>query len=418
MIKLHASNTKVKTDRFQSRLKDYLKKIEKANQGFYSVIDDKKTIVEIKDFAKKTQGKYQHIIVLGIGGSALGTICLQHSFQHLFEFKNKNTRPKLHVIDNIDPVLIKELDDIIGTSNNLKKTLFIVVSKSGTTNETLFQYSYFRNKTDKANLDAKKHFVFITDPKKGELRKIAKNENIPSFEIPENVGGRFSVFCAGSLLPATLTGINPEKLIKGAKEMQQSFLNKNFKKNLPFQLASIQYALAQKGKNIHVLMPYSQKLIKLTDWYKQLLAESIGKKKNKKGKIINTGITPINALGATDQHSQTQLYNEGPKDKLIIFIEIKNYGKEIKIPSNSTKNLSFNKLIQIEKSATEKSLSKNNRPNLTIEIDSVNEESLGALLMFFMGSVAFLGEFHDVNTYDQPGVELCKKLTKQALQKL
>ncbi len=413
MIKIDFSNTKAETDKFKTKLPIFLEKIKPYHNTFLDK-QNKETIEKINSFAKKITNNYKHIVVLGIGGSALGTICLQQSFQHLFQQETKTPYPKLYVIDNIDPTLIKELEEII----SLKKTLFIVVSKSGETIETLSQYTYFRSKTDKAKLDPKKHFVFITDPSKGKLRELANTEKIPSFEIPKETGGRFSIFTSASLLPAKLIGIKIENLLKGAQKMQENFFCKSFQKNLPFQLASTQYILERKGKNINILMPYSQKLIKITDWYRQLLAESIGKKKDKKGKIVHTGITPVNALGVTDQHSQLQLYNEGPKDKLIMFIETQNQEKEIKIPTKKQETLSFNKLIKIEKNATEKSLSKNNRPNLTIEIDSIHEESLGELLMLFMGSIAFLGEFYNINAYNQPGVELCKKITKENFNKL
>lgn len=365
----------------KSLLPKFLKKIEARKQGFYKTIDE--STEKIQNFAQKIKGKYKHIIVLGIGGSALGPICLQQSLKHL---------SKLYVIDNIDPILIAEIENII----NYEKTLFIVISKSGDTIETFAQYKYFRANCEKKKLDPREHFVFITDPKKGELRKIANKENIPIFDVPENVGGRFSVLTAVGLLPAALIGINIQKILAGAKKMRNKFLST--KDNPAFTLATVQYLLSQKGKTINVLMPYSQKLIKLTDWYKQLLAESIGKD----GK----GITPTGALGATDQHSQIQLYNDGPNDKLIIFLEVQRLGKDIKIP----RNITFNELIKIEKEATAKSLTKNNRPNLTILVDSVSEETLGELFMFFEGAVAFLGEYFGVNTFDQPGVELGKKL--------
>jgi glucose-6-phosphate isomerase len=362
----------------------FLKKIAEKKQGFYETLNDKKTLSEINSFAKKIEGKFSHIVVLGIGGSALGTICLQQSLKHLFENELKNSKtPKLYVIDNIDPVLIGDLEDII----DYKKTLFIVITKSGETIETLSQYSYFRKNCEKKKLDIKKHFVFVTDSKNGELRKIADKEKITSFNIPKNVGGRFSVLTAVGLLPARLIGIKIEKLLAGAKKVN---------KNQAFTLAAIQFLLK---KPMTVLMPYSQKLIKFTDWHRQLLAESIGKKFNNNGKIVYAGITPINALGATDQHSQLQLYNEGPNDKLIIFIEIEKHEKNI-----------FGKLLKIEKEATELSLTKNNRPNITITIDSFTEETLGELLMLFMWETAFLGEFFEINAFDQPGVELSKQL--------
>lgn len=405
MVSIDSTNSSIRAEieAQKKHLSKYLAAIKKSGQGFYKCIDDKENLQKIKNFAAKNRKKFEHIVVLGIGGSALGAICLQQALKHL---------SKLYVLDNIDPALIREIENTI----DYKKTLFLVVTKSGETIETLSQYYYFRKKIEQKNLDPKKHFVFITDHKKGQLREIAIRENFRTFDVPENVGGRFSVLTAVGLLPAALIGIDIEKLLKGARRMRNQFLNTNFAKNSPFKLAAIQYLLSKKSKNINVLMPYSQKLIRLADWYRQLLAESIGKKLDRHGQAIFAGITPINALGATDQHSQLQLYNEGPNDKLIIFIEVKNLGPEVKIPSNgSIKNLSFNKLIQIEKSATEASLTKNNRPNITIKVDQINEETLGELFMFFEGSVAFLGEFYNVNAFDQPGVEYAKQLINKHL---
>ncbi|MBI5753895.1 glucose-6-phosphate isomerase [Candidatus Peregrinibacteria bacterium] len=389
---------------------DFLKKIANRKQGFYEIVDDKKTLADVKSFAKKMRGKYQDVVILGIGGSALGAICLEQSLTHLF----KKNAPRLHVLDNIDPTLISELEDVI----DYKKTLFLVITKSGTTPETITQYFYFRDKTNKKKLDPKKHFVFITDPKNGFLRELATEERINSFAIPENVGGRFSVLTAVGLLPAALIGLNIDKLLAGARMMRDQFLSTNFEKNLPFQLAKIQYEFSKKGKNINVMIPYAQKIFRLADWYRQLLAESIGKK--------NLGITPINALGVTDQHSQLQLFNEGPNDKLFIFIEVKKFHTTLKIPKIYQKsgldfldkNITFNQLLQIEKDATAESLTKNNRPNFTIKIDAINEENLGALFMLFEGATAFLGEMFQINAFDQPGVELSKKLTKRALLNL
>lgn len=392
----------------KSSIRKYLRKIEKRDQGFYKILDDKKTIEKIKTFAKKARGNFTHIIVLGIGGSALPAICLQKALKHSFknELKRFDT-PRLHVIDNIDPTLITELENII----NYEKTLFIVISKSGETIETLSQYEYFRGKCGKKNLNLKKHFVFITDPKKGKLRNIANKENIPAFDIPENIGGRFSILTAAGLLPAALIDIDIEKLLAGAKKEREKFLNK--KNNSAFTLATIQYLLSKKGKTINVLMPYAQKLTGLCDWYKQLLAESIAEKFDNNGKEIFTGITPIGAIGATDQHSQIQLYNEGPNDKLIIFIEAKKLGKDVQI----RRGLTFNKLISIEKQSTAEILTINNRPNLTILVDSISEESLGELFILFEGATAFLGEFYNINAFSQEGVELGKKLIKELLEK-
>jgi glucose-6-phosphate isomerase len=402
-----------------SHIGGWIENFKKREQGFYQVIDHMDELVRIKDFANKVHGKYRDIVVLGIGGSSLGTICLQQSLKHLFENeKHVNGVPKLHVLDNIDPALMREIQDVI----SLPETLFVVVTKSGSTPETLAQYCYFRALTDALHLSAKDHFVFITDPVKGLLRDIAVKEQIPCFDVPPNVGGRFSVLTAVGLLPAALIGIDIEKLIQGARTMRDQFLNPDPGKNLPFQLAVIQYLMAQKGKTIHVLMPYAQKLIRLADWYRQLLAESIGKTLNDKGETVNVGITPVNALGATDQHSQTQLYNEGPFDKLIIFIKVEDMGEDLMIPQNVTsdateflKDVTFTKLLHTELEGTARAFTETDRANITLEIHYINEDYIGQLFLLFEGATAFLGEMYGINAFDQPGVERSKIITKELI---
>lgn len=402
-----------------SHIGGWIENFKKRGQGFYQVIDHMDELVRIKDFANKVHGRYRDIVVLGIGGSSLGTICLQQSLKHLFENeKHINGIPKLHVLDNIDPALMREIQDVI----SLPETLFLVVTKSGSTPETLAQYCYFRSLTDALHLSPKEHFVFITDPVKGLLREIATKEQIPCFDVPSNVGGRFSVLTAVGLLPAALIGLDIEKLIQGARTMRDQFLSTDPGKNLPFQLAVIQYLMAQKGKTIHVLMPYAQKLIRLADWYRQLLAESTGKTLNDKGETVNVGITPVNALGATDQHSQTQLYNEGPFDKLIIFIKVEDMGEELMIPQNIQseateflKDVSFTKLLHTELEGTARAFTENNRANVTLEIHYINEDYIGQLFLLFEGATAFLGEMYGINAFDQPGVERSKIITKELI---
>lgn len=405
--------TQGEIEKESSLIGTYLQQIEDRDQGFYTMIDDEGLIEKINSYATNVNDKYDHFVVLGIGGSSLGTICLQQSLTHLFGQK------RVHVLDNIDPALITEVQDVI----QLERTLFVVVTKSGGTPETLSQYMYFRNLCNNANLEARDHFVFITDPEKGFLRKIANEDGIISFEVPPNVGGRFSVLSAVGLLPAKLIGINIEELLEGAREMRDAFLNENGEENLPFKLATIQYLLSKKGKNINVLTPYAQKLIRFADWYRQLLAESVGKKVNNDNEVVNVGITPINALGATDQHSQSQLYNEGPNDKLHILLKVTNMGSDVAIPMlypeeeslQYLKDVSFTKLIHTEMQGTVEALTQNDRPNVTIEIEEVNARTLGELFLLFEGATAFLGEFFNINTFDQPGVELSKQITKKLL---
>lgn len=399
------------------KISEYLDKIHERDQGFYKVIDDMEVVKGIEDFVSGVEGKFDDIVVLGIGGSALGTICLQQSLKHLYENElAKRNHPRLHVLDNIDPLWLSQLNDII----DYPKTLFIVISKSGGTPETLSEYFYYRKKLEEEELDVKEHFVFITGPEKGLLREISNEEGIKAFDVPENVGGRFSVLTEVGLLPAALIGIDIHELLEGARKMRNFFLSTNFKDNLSFQIAAIEYLLGKKGKVMNVITPYSQRLIKFADWYRQLLAESIGKAVNEKGETINVGLTPINALGVTDQHSQSQLYNEGPNDKFFIFIKVDRHGRELKIPDSKAdylKGVTFNELMETELKGTVQSLTYNNRPNITLSIPLVDAYYIGYLFMLFEGATAFLGEFYGINAFNQPGVELSKKITKDLLTK-
>lgn len=388
MIKLDKENSLANLD--GANIRGYLDKIEARDQGFYKIVDN--DVSEILDFAASVEGKYEDIVVLGIGGSSLGTICLRQSLTHLHE------SIELHVLDNIDPDYMAQLSDVL----DFEKTLFIVISKSGGTPETLSQYFYFREKCD--------NFVFITGPT-GLLRETGEKEGIKMFEVPENVGGRFSVLTVVGLLPAALIGLDIKKLLEGAQEMRDKFLSEDLEENMPFQIAQMQYQHGGEGRNMTVMMPYSQRLIRFADWYRQLLAESIGKSKD-------VGLTPINALGVTDQHSQSQLYMDGPDDKFFIFIKVENLGQEVLIPGDEVdylKGVSFNKLMHIEQKGTTDALTHNKKPNITLNVPEVNEHNLGALFMLFEGATAFLGEFYGINAFDQPGVELSKKFTKELL---
>jgi len=398
-----------------SLLPRFLEKIKSRGQGFYEVIDDIKTADSIEAFAKKVSGRYDKIVVLCIGGSALGTKCLQ---QALLPFFEERETVSTTVVDNIDPSLLSDLDATL----DLKKTLFFVVSKSGDTIETLAQYFYFQKRVQDAELLEADHFVFITDSDKGLLREIAnKNPKIQTFSVPKNVGGRFSVLTPVSLVPCALMGLDIRQLLAGAQAMRDLFLSADFEKNLCFQLAAIQYLLSQKGKTINVFMPYSSHLIGFTEWVTQLLAESIGKALNEKGERVNVGLTPLRAVGATDQHAQSQLFHEGPNDKLIVFFEIEDFGKPLSIPNpysdhpavSFLKNATFNQLLKTEKRGTEQSLIECDRPNITIRLPRLDEASLGGLFMLFEGATAFLAEFYGINAFDQPGVERSKKWVRE-----
>ncbi len=384
----------------EEKISVFLERFHEKEQGFLQLPKVKSALLSSLKLAEKLRGRFEDIVVLGIGGSALGVTCLRDALKGPF-WNFKKEGPRLFVLDNLDTV--GEVEELL----NLDKTLFVVITKSGTTPETMAQYHYFKEKVSKEN------FIFITDPKEGELRKIGASYDIPMLDIPQNVGGRFSVLTAVGLFPAALLGIDLESLMKGAEDMAHSFQAKDMELNLPFQFATVQYLLDwERGIPMTVMMPYSSRLHTLADWYRQLLAESIGKE--------GRGLTPITALGVTDQHSQLQLYNEGPTDKLFCFIEVLKQSSPM-IPTIENPKLNylsghrFDELMATELKGTRQAISEYKKPNLTLEIPEVNAYELGQLFLFFECSIAFLGEYYRINAFDQPGVELSKKLTRQLL---
>ena len=384
-----------------SKIAGFLSDFKARDQGFPTLPKLKAQVLAVKSLADQLKAKFEDIVILGIGGSSLGNICLRDALKG--PYWNNHGSPRMFVLDNLD--LIDEVEKVI----NIEKTLFVVISESGRTPETMSQYFYFKEKV------SKDQFVFITDPEGGELRKLGNEYNIPMLDIPPNVGGRFSVLTPVGLFPAAMLGIDIETMLEGAEEMAKSFESDEFDLNLPFQLAATQYLLEWKhGISISVMMPYSSHLWTLADWYRQLLAESTGKD----GK----GLTPVRALGATDQHSQLQLYNEGPMDKLLILIEVEEGTKKV-IPKVDVESLTylsgvgFHQLMNVEKEATVQALTQYKKPNLTIKIPRVDERELGKLFMLFEASIAFLGEYYRIDAFNQPGVELGKNLTKDLLSR-
>ncbi len=299
-----------------------------------------------------------------------------------------------------------------------KKTVFNVISKSGTTAESLAAYFIFRKAVEeKVGLKkAAAHFIITTDAKKGYLRELATRENMMSFVVPDNVGGRFSVLTPVGLVSAALTGVNIVELLIGAKAMRARCQAETLKQNAAATYAAIQYLYYQKNVKLSVLMPYSQNLCSVADWYRQLWAgEGLDQKVDRNGRTVNAGPTPIKALGVTDQHSQAQLYMEGPYDKVISFISVENFGKKVTIPKVDKDHYlggrTLNELLKSEEQGTRAALTKAQRPNLTIAIDEISETTVGELFFFFEMATAYMGELMNINAFDQPGVELAKVYT-------
>ena len=381
--------------------------------------NQKEIVADILATAKEIKKKFDNFVVLGIGGSALGPTAVFQALCHLRHNelpKSKRKYPKLYVEDNVDPERMSALLDVL----DLNKTMFNVVTKSGATSETMAQYliimNLLKNKFgDKAN----EHMIATTSAQKGNLIKIAKSEGLKTFYIPDGVGGRFSELCPVGLLPAAVVGIDIKNLLAGAAYMDKICMNKDMKKNPALLAALLQYLAMKKGKNISVMMPYADSLRYMADWYCQLWAESLGKATDKNGNSVYAGQTPVKALGVTDQHSQVQLYREGPFDKVITIIGVEKFRSNVTISNGCEEfpDVSFlcghtmNELINSERVATEYALTTAGRLNHTIIMPEVNTFTVGELLYLFEMQTAFCGEMLGIDTYNQPGVEGGKNAT-------
>ncbi|MDI9601057.1 MAG: glucose-6-phosphate isomerase [Acidobacteriota bacterium] len=379
-------------------------------------------------FETSFPGEIKDLLVLGIGGSALCTLTFQAALLHPYANSLPEGHPKrptvrVHVIDNSDPWQLEGVLDLLSP----EATGVFVVSKSGTTAETHCAFGRVQEWMKAAGCEWTSRTAICTDfpteRKTSPLWTLAEEENLCKVGMPPQVGGRFSAFTGVGLFPALAMGLDIDALLDGARRMAERCRSaEGIMANPSYLMAAIQhtYSMSRKPdrrRNILVLMPYSYRLRLVADWFAQLWAESLGKRRALDGSKINAGQTPVKALGATDQHSQLQLYQDGPHDKVVVFIRVLDHGAVCPVPSLDLPAVShlgdtdLGALLDAEYRATAFALAEASRPNITIEVDQVNEESVGELLMYFMLTTAITGELFGINTYDQPGVESSKRAT-------
>ncbi len=393
--------------------------------GFLDLPDDRALHQTTLDFvqsvrARQGSDRLTDVVVLGIGGSALGPIALRTALRppqwNLLDDAARGGNPRLHVLDNVDPANITALLARL----DLRKSLFVVTSKSGGTAETMAQYLVVRARlvAGLGDASAKERLVFVTDPQKGALRAIARAEHVAALEIPANVGGRFSVLTPVGILPAALIGIDTSELLAGAADMRTRCASGVLDKNIAGAFATLQHVSdTEHGRHVQVLMPYSDALRDMAAWFVQLWAESLGK--HRTDGDAGVGPTPLAALGATDQHSQVQLFMEGPGDKTVTFVGVDEGGADVEIPRlhGDIPELAYlgghhlSELLDIERRATAGALARRGRPNMTLTLERVDPWHVGALLMFLEMATAYAGQLYGVNAFDQPGVELGKQFT-------
>ena len=390
--------------------------------GFFDLPYATSLVDDIEKFAQKEGQAFNTVVVLGIGGSSLGALALQQALVKAswneLDDAARDYFPRLYVLDNVDPTTISAFLDRI----DVRSALFNVVSKSGATAETMAQYLIVRARLAQAFPDDgyRAHLIFTTDPARGVLRELAEAEQIAALSIPPNVGGRFSVFSAAGLLPAALIGIDIRALLRGAADMIERCATSKLSENPAGMFALLQFlADTRAHAHIHVMMPYSDRLYLTADWFRQLWAESLGKRLDREGREVFRGPTPIKALGATDQHSQVQLYMEGPFDKTVTFLALDSLDLDVAIPAlySEIEALGYlgghtlGELLAAERNATALALARHGRMNMTVRIPALNAHSLGQLLMMLQIATVYAGALYGVNPLDQPGVELGKQLT-------
>ncbi len=387
---------------------------------FYDVIFQESKLEPILDVAGKIRQRWENLVVLGVGGSALGAKALQQALNHPLHnwlSPEKRAGVRLFVADNIDPESFGNLLEYLDPS----RTLFNVISRSGETAETLAQFLITRDHLIRTvgRDKYKEHFLFTTDAQTGPLRQMAEREGYESLSLPGGVVGRYSVFSAVGLLPASAAGIDVRFLLAGARAMADRCGAADLWQNPAYMSSALHYLSQRKRKKrICVLMPYSDLLAGVAEWFCQLWAESLGKGKDLRGKEVEGAQSPVRALGITDQHSQLQLYMEGPDDKVVDFIRVERFSSPVVIPQyKESGDLSYlggrelSELLLAEEHATEMALTKNGRMNSTILLDSITPHTIGQLLFMFEIQTVFAAGLYGVNPFDQPGVEQGKRLT-------
>lgn len=376
-------------------------------------------------------GRFENVVVLGIGGSALGNIAVQSALRpstwNLLP-SSKRGGPRLFVVDNVDPsALGSVLSYLEEVDPTLERTLFNVISKSGETAETAAQFMTIRSLLieRRGEKEHAQHVVAVTDPAKGTMRSICDASGYKTLPVPEGVGGRFSVLSPVGLFSAAICGINIDAMLDGAARMDRECSKSALTENPAAMLATLLVRLGigdgvSQPKPNHVLMPYSNPLYLMADWFRQLWAESLGKRSNKQGQEVFAGFTPVKALGATDQHSQVQLYREGPNDKVFGLMEVTDFGQHnsMTIPSglgvdalSYLEQKRFGDLLNAEKRATEYALVESVRPNFTVKWPTVDEHRIGQFISLMQITTAYAGLMLNVDAYDQPAVETGKKAT-------
>lgn len=413
MIKIDTKNLDISIDflksKYNQKMENAVKLVKekyKNNKLWFIDLDINCEIEKINSFVLKNKDNYDSVVVLWIWWSALWTraimTALKWKYYNELSKEKRNWFPRLYILDNVDPLEINQLINVI----DYNKTLFIVISKSGWTLETISQFQFFKEKLEKNDVDYKKNIIIIAW-ENSQFKTDCNLKWYTVFDIPENVWWRFSVFTNVWLLPLAFIWIDIKKLVRWITNLKSSFFDSDLDRNHALKSAIIQYhAYIELWKNINVIFPYISNFSYFWHWCKQLIWESLWKN--------NIWVTVVDAIWVTDQHSQLQLYYDWPNDKLLVFIELEKFDNNLKI--SDLYSLDFETLMHTEKYGTETSITNYDKLNYTLTLDILCEETIWELFFLYEFQTAILGELYWVDAFNQPWVEIGKKITKQRLE--
>ncbi len=363
--------------------------------------------------------RFEDVAVIGIGGSSLGAKAVHHAMTAV---RPDPSAPRLHFLENIDPYRLHALLQ----NRKAEKAGVICISKSGGTIETAIQYLILREWLEKelGKDKSRAHQWLVTDPANGWLRELAGRENIPSLPVPPRVGGRFSVLTAVGLLPLAVAGVDIRALLAGAADNAGRCATDDIRANPALEIAALFYLLdTHKNKRVSIMMPYADPLELIVDWYRQLWAESLGKRMETRPGRPPAGTLPVRAMGAVDQHSQLQMYLESRLDKIFTFLALDSWDRDFSIPLPEENRKYFpylagkkmGQVLEAEFQATRQVITETGHPNMTLRLPALNEHVLGQLIDLYQRITVYTGLLYGINPLDQPAVEKGKQLAIQLL---
>ena len=448
--KIKAATEAIKVMRKDGIIRGHLSKDGTPEKVYFSQLpyveeghlNNPASMAHLQELTDSVRNRVDAVVSLGIGGSYLGDKVIFDvqcgEFWNSMSTEERDGLPQIYFSgQNIDPRrtgdIIRQLARSAKVCLSHKKRKFVVslmvISKSGGTLDTMSNFMVIYDAL-KQNPDIEVEVVAVTDPNEEKptlLKKLAMDNNWPQYSVPDGVGGRFSIFCDEGLVLAAVCGFDIKAFLNGAKDMDQACLGDDVWENPALLNAVLKFIAAEKyGRDMEVMMPYGDYLKSVSEWYIQLLAESLGKSVDREGNEVFYGRTPIVAVGTTDMHAQTQQHQEGKLNKVVQFIRVENWDEDYVIPNvfpeaqklADISGVKMSQALEVARESNAKALASNNRFNALFSLPKLDAYNLGQLLYMLALSIAYEGELADVDAFNQPGVEAYKRIMGPSLQEV